>query len=351
MFRISIRVLFFCAAFLASSLYCWADNPAWLDPSSRAIRYPADSYYVGIWSQDIDGGSTEEATRRAVENARHELVRSINSEIHLHTSGSIETVDSDTGYSETESFSQSTSESVHAMLVNTSSETFLHPDHKLVSAFVYISKRDLHEYNVSQVEKRLTDIRSAFSDVKRLFQSGEKKEAHRQSLSLPALFDGIDPHLQAINSIGIDRDRHSYFTSAFASLRSDISRFISESDREVTVFIKSDESIGTRRVDIISALLKRKISENGCQIVDSPDGADYLLSVSATTRRSSLPATDVIYVFADADIVLTNIARNKHLFQTQISCKGGGLNIDKASRKALGNVGKEIVESLIDKIK
>lgn len=339
------------AAMLLVTIFCSAGNPSWLDPQSRALKFPADTYYTGVWAQELGADSPEIASRKALESARKELIRSISSEINMSTSSSIESRDTDSGYYESESFRQTATETTHAFLVNTSSETFLHPDKTIVTAFVYISKVDLDNFNVSSVEKRISDIRSSFDEVKRMYESGEKKKAHRQSLSLPALFSGIDKNLTMINNIGLSREKYMDYSATLSSLRSDIDRFISKSDHALAVFIQTDEKIGSRRVNIISGHLKKQLSENGCQVVDSSDGADYILSVSASTRESSANSDDIVYAYADVDIQLTNVAQDKHLFQSQFSRKGGGLNIDKASRKALNNVCKEIGQSIIDKIK
>lgn len=330
---------------------CQATEPVWLNPTTRARQFQAEDYYSGSWTQKVLKRDVDQATRDAVESARKELVRSIKSEIHLHTASRIETLDNDKGYSESEQFMQTAYENSSAMLVNACSETYIHPDKSMVSAFVYISKRDMNEYSIVEVEKGVKEVEAKFDRIKDMFNSGEKKLAYDESLLLKEKLSKIDLHLDMINCIGLDRAKYSSLSGLVTSLQNSVARFISDSDQAVRVYVMADERVGTRKVGFITGMLKEALTTNGCQIVDSPDDADYMLELTASTRKSSNGSGDVVYAYADVDTSLTNLRQNKRLYETQISKKGGALSFEKASRKALDSAGKELKQAIVEKLK
>lgn len=343
--------LCFVVAALCALADCQATEPVWLNPTTRARQFPAEDYYFGTWTQKVSKRNVDQATRDAMEAARNQLVRSINSEINLYTSSRIEMSDGDKGHSESEQFLQTATENSSALLVNTVSETYLHPDKSMVSVFMYISKSELNEYNISEVEKCIVEIEAKLAYIKQMFNNGEKKQAHDESLLLQERLSKMNLHLDMINCIGLDRAKYSALSTSVTSLRNNLDRFVSESDQAVRVYVDANEKIGTRKTNFITGMLKEALTGNGCQIVDSSDDADYLLELSATTRESSKSSGDVVYAFADVDVSLTNIKQNKRLYESQISKKGGGLNFEKASRKALDKAGQELKQSIIEKLK
>ena len=100
--------------------------------------------------------------------------------------------------------------------------------------------------------------------------------------------------------------------------------------------------------------IKGDLSASGCNFVDDPDSADYVIYIDASSREYNTAVTGNVtsyYSFVDASIAIDKVATNQRIFEDEISVKGSHtLSYDEAGRDGYKKVRKEISNILKENI-
>lgn len=101
--------------------------------------------------------------------------------------------------------------------------------------------------------------------------------------------------------------------------------------------------------------IKGELSASGCNFVDDPNQADYVIYIDAASReynQVSNPGGNAYFSYVDASIAIDKKATGQRIFEDEISVKGSHtLSYDEAGRDGFRKISKEISEMLKENIK
>lgn len=101
--------------------------------------------------------------------------------------------------------------------------------------------------------------------------------------------------------------------------------------------------------------IKGELSASGCNFVDDPNQADYVIYIDASSReynQVSNPGGNAYFSYVDASIAIDKKATGQRIFEDEISVKGSHtLSYDEAGRDGFRKISKEISEMLKENIK
>lgn len=101
--------------------------------------------------------------------------------------------------------------------------------------------------------------------------------------------------------------------------------------------------------------VKGDLSASGCNFVDDPDSADYVIYIEASSREYNTVVTGNVtayFSYVDAAVSIDKVATKQRIFEDEISVKGSHtLSFDEAGRDGYKKIRKEISAMLKENIK
>ena len=101
--------------------------------------------------------------------------------------------------------------------------------------------------------------------------------------------------------------------------------------------------------------VKGELSATGCNFVDDPTAADYIIRIDASAREYNKMNTtggSAYFTYVDAAVAIDKNATGQRIFEDEISVKGSHtLGFEEAARDGYKKVSKEISNLLKENIK
>lgn len=116
-----------------------------------------------------------------------------------------------------------------------------------------------------------------------------------------------------------------------------------------TYYVKSDESIDRRPVDIktIEPAIKNRLVDKGYHFVNGKPDADYVIFIKAATTTGS-GYQGIYYSYVDATLSVVDAATGDEIFKTSVEqVKGAGGNSKKAGKKAMSLASEKLTDKLM----
>lgn len=337
----------------ATALTAYASAP-WCSESYRKNHFPADEYYTSYYSLALEPGqSRADCLDRTVTAARSLLAQSIYSEVTASTQSTIQAVTADGQYSERETFVNSFSSDASAHLVNVHTEQDYDEASSTAHAFAYVKRADILQYYRSRIRTGLADISAAVEHVGKLTEGrfiAEARQKHAETAAkLPAVqfyigeLTKIDPALQSeALTFGAEAEAlEQRLTEQAATLGHGLNVHLSVTN--------SDNDSG-RDTYALGKRCTGTLSQQGCNFVADPATADFVITITYSTRTSSQSGS-AWFAFADVDVEMVRTRDGVALYQDSLSVKGGGGTEDKAHRKAVEQSVDKLCRAMLEHLK
>lgn len=329
--------------------FCASAQSPWTESSYREAAFPTSTYYVSYFHL-LNDSNLDDCVSKTLLGAQSMLANSIYSEVSSVSHSSVSASNLDGKYTENETFVNEFSTAASAQLVNVHFDHCYDKASNTVHAIAYVKKQDLSDFCENKLNSGLSTLVGKLNSLDDFISKGYKMEA--KSLAAEALEDiRIYPlFLSQLITVGLSRRNPDEYCKELELISKRILQYKADLDHCLSVHICAKNSSTLVKGEILSSKCKGLLSDNGCSFVDTPEKADFVISLDYDTRTSSY--TEVGY-FAFADINLT-IKRNRDdtlIFDDLLSIKGGAGTEEKAHRKAIDQSAKSICDKVLTSIK
>lgn len=319
----------------------------WADASFRKINYPSDRFYVSYYELHNEDNDMNACISKTVAAAQSKLANEIYSEVSSVSVSRVEMLNQDSGYSETESFFNEFSSAASARLVNVHIDQDYDRQTATARAIAYVSKEDLAEFCEAKVVAGINSVKSKIDNIDRLVGSGYKSEAKAILDESIHVLQSISVFLSQLTAVRPDKVSQTDFVRQLEALSGKCMTLKSDLKQAIAIFVDARLSSAIVRNHPLAGKCKGILAKSGCNPVDSPEKADYIIRIDCETRTSSGNG-DLWYAFADISMSVERIRDRKVIYDDAISVKGGGGTEERAHRKALDYSPDEICEHIIN---
>lgn len=321
--------------------------PIWLDNDIRNLQYSQDKYYSGFAEISINQDETYENTiNRAKQRAIGELSEKIRVTIHsLKTQIDVSIGGSDIEEQIRSQFSSVIQTGSQTEVTGINIDSWYNEKNHTAYAFAYVSKADLENYYKSNLFMNLTQVEGLMKTANDLVIVGEKAKARGQCELAKPLFDKIRWAQDMITAIDPNSSPEDLLLTKTETMQNLLTQMQAQLAQSVYVYVEDNEDLFNKQVNIVANQLKAELAKNGCSFVENQEQADFKLKITVSTRHSSYD-DGIVFCFADAQVELYDIHKQKIVYSDEIAQKGGGISQDKAGRKAMADVVLIISEKL-----
>jgi hypothetical protein len=324
--------------------------PRWANSQWRESAFPQSAYFTGFVSEFATPGEAEDKAKVRLENeAKRKLLESIRVKVQSDQTMVDQSVEANGALAQAyASYSSVVSTSSDAELVGLKAEAYYDRRNDIFYAFAYANKNELTEYYKVGVSVAVQKIETAMRSARQQESNGSKGRAKKLYEAAQPLFAELE--LAQALLIAVGSDEGSIQTAQSLALKSELTAALARVQGAIAVYISSTEWNFDQRVRLLEPKLKAELAERGYSFVDSRQGADWLLTIEAATRKGS-ETNGVCMAYLDAEISIVEQRTGKEIYGNVFTdLKGGGLDYKTAGRKAydsgLQNIADEIVKSI-----
>lgn len=331
----------------ALPLFLLGQKPVWTFSSERENNYPANLFYTGYMEGNVRAGETvEQAKNRALKDAQGMLSGKIRITIKTEATSSTNSVSSRQNERIDTEYRDKVQTATDVEIVGVHSEApYYDASTGIVYAFAYVSRKELSNYYRSDINLILSQVEGALQTAKELESAGEKSKARQQCEAAKPLLakvrasqDMLATVSPGISSEDLQQPRTEAINSYLAQMQAQLAQ-------AVFVYVVSNEFLFNTKVNIVANQLKAELAKSGCSFVDDARKADFKLSINVTTRHAN-DNGNFVFCYADTQVELYDIRKQKVVYSDEIAQKGGDISQEKAARRAMADVVKTIFGKL-----
>jgi hypothetical protein len=323
-------------------LVAFSQKPSWVTGMGRDDGFPSTHYLMGFAINE--GKETPLFIKTLKASAKSELIESIIVSVHsakqLHTSEQHGEVSED--------YIATTSSFADADINGLKIEYYYDNKAQTGYAFAYANKNEVKGYYKANISFLIQKVEVAIGNAVQMEQEN-KGRARKMYEKINPFFKELDFAQNLLIAIE-GKENETQQIAKSLSLKADITNAIARLQSAVVVYMQSQEKNFDKTVHLLEPKLKAELSKQGCSFTSTREIADWLLTIDATTREGS--EMEGIYIaFLDATITLVERKTNKEIYANNFTgLKGGGIDYEKAGRKAYDNGLQKITNEIIRSI-
>lgn len=308
------------------------------------IKYTSDAYF-----HDIESASSKQ---NALDMSRTNLARQIQVKVQEQSQIDKQAVNGKTSvlYSSQKNFSTDVDMDLAQTLsyYDTGSSNYY--------VITYINKAEACNYYENDVKMFISNVNNIITIADNYTNTGFKSKAKEELQRALDMFDGrIGKPFFWLNVFGLDEDEIRHYLNKVNKLEQTVKSKLADLEYGTTYCIVCTADNFGRKYSKLTNEIKGDLSESGCNFVDDPNTADYVIYIDASAREYNKVVTGNVtayYSFVDAAIAIDKVATNQRIFEDEISLKGSHtLSFDEAGRDGYKKIRKEISKMLKENIK
>ena len=333
--------------FMASLTILGQGKPLWTWASEREDNYPQKFFFTGYIEGNVRvGESIDQAKNRLQKDAQALLSEEIRVTVKSQTvSQTVSTTTNQTERLDSKFMSNVQTVTVVEIAGMHSELPYYDKETGIVFAFAYVNKEELANYYKGNLNMNLLQAEGLLKTAQDLEIAAEKVKALQQCEAVKPLLDRVRSAQDMLIVIDVNTSFDGLQQIKTESLHNLLIQMLARLAQGVYVYVEGNEDLFNTKVNIVENQLKAKLAENGCSFVETPECADFKLKINVSTRHSSYD-DGIVFCFADAQVELYNIHKQKLVYRNEIAQKGGGSSQDRAGRKAMTDVVPKILEKL-----
>ncbi len=340
-----MRFLTLLLIFLSVFFSVKSQQPEWIVSSTRELLYPSSKYYTGYSLREV-GTDTGKALSKATDDALEDLSRSISSIVESSSELKLSTYDNGKDYHETESLNSQTSIQANSRLADVGKQVYIDTKTSKIHVLVYVEKKKLISYYESMVSLIHNECRSLLKEAVESIDLGNKPRAVQLKPILDKKIASIR-NLQKVMTDVTQKLPDTRFLEDLENESGNLSRMISKG---VVIFAERMKDTNLEDSNFVIDKMKGNLSQQGCTFTDKPEDADFIISISASTRSGSV-FDEVYHNFADVRINIINKRKDAVIYEDVLTTKGSAVSNIAASRKSLENSISKLTKNIITILK
>lgn len=303
-------------------LFCYSassQTPAWIDPSTRAQKYPSGSYYSGIAYENIYGNNSADAIKRAESSARAEALSTILVSLRSSSEHSkfSQIINGDEEFSKiyrSETRIETAFDDVPGLKV----EHYVSGSQ--VTAFAYVRKLELMQYYDRKITSSLAKIETTLDNADQYVSRGEKIKA--RELAKTAVKNAAELENTQRILLAVDGSADIQM-SQYSALSKRLVKTISELKNATAIYLDCKATEGQKPYSALASDVKSSLSNLGVNFVNDKKSADWTITVNAEVARTnavSYGSSDTTYfVWIDGDLSVLKNATGQVVYSGSLS--------------------------------
>lgn len=319
---------------------------------SEWMRYTTDAYF-----HDIEHGSNSQNLSEAkfkndlLDLARTNLSKQIQVRVAEVSQMDKNVVDGRSSILYTSMRSVSTD--VDMQLAET--RTQFDPSSGKLYAIAYINKEDACNYYRNDIQMRISNLNNALSIADNYISAGFKAKAKTELQNALPLLEGAGKSFFWLNVFGMAEYQLHQYLDQVHQLEQTIKAKLAELEHGTTYCVVCNADNFGKKYSKLQNEVKGELSATGCNFVEEPAAADYVIRIEASSReynKISNAGGTAFFTYVDATIAIDKNVTGQRIFEDELSVKGSHtLNYEEAGRDGFKKVSKEISNLLKENIK
>lgn len=340
-------------------LFCYsasAQTPAWMDPSTRAQKYPTGSYYSGIAYESLSGTNRADAIKKAEVNARKEALSTILVSLHgVTTRSEVSVMVNDDEELSDIYKSETRIETAFDDVPGLKVEHYVSGSQ--VTAFAYVRKLELMQYYDRKITSSLAKIETTLDNADQYVSRGEKIKA--RELAKTAVKNAAELENAQRILLAVDGSADIQM-SQYSALSKRLVKTISELKNATSIYLECKAFESNKPYTSLANDLKTSLSKLGVNFVNDKKSADWTITVNADVARTN-NIYSTYFVWIDGDVSVLKSATGHVVYSGSLSdlesghpdgIKGGHTtDYHYAARAAYKEVSRILSEKLSELIK
>ena len=220
---------------------------------------------------------------------------------------------------------------------------------------VYINKEEACRYYENEVNMLLSQINNSITIADNYITTGFKSKAQAELNNALKFFDKSAELFFWLNVYGMPDYRLQQYNEQLNQKEQIVKSKLGELEYGTTYCVVCNADNFGRKYFKLTNEIKGDLSESGCNFVDDPTAADYVIYIDASAReynKSVMGNTTAYFTYVDAAIAIDKVATKQRIFEDEISVKGSHtMSFDEAGRDGYKKIRKEISAMLKENIK
>ena len=220
---------------------------------------------------------------------------------------------------------------------------------------VYINKEEACRYYENDVNMLLSQIDNSITIADNYITTGFKSKAQTELNNALSLFDKSADLFFWLNVYGMPEYHLRQYSEQLNQKEQTVKSKLGELEYGTTYCVVCNADNFGRKYYKLTNEIKGDLSESGCNFVDDPDAADYVIYINASSREYNTVLTGnttAYFSYVDASISIDKVATSQRIFEDEISVKGSHtLSFEEAGRDGYRKIRKEISKMLKENIK
>lgn len=219
----------------------------------------------------------------------------------------------------------------------------------------YINKEEACTYYENEIKMLITNTGNHIAIADNYINTGFKSKAKEELQKSLALFDQAGKPFFWLNVFGLDEGKITQYLNKLNNNEQTVKSKLADLEYGTTYCVICNADNFGKNYQKLQNEIKGELSASGCNFVDDPDQADYVIYIDASSREYnyvSNPGGNAYFAYVDASIAIDKKATGQRIFEDEISVKGSHtLNYTEAGRDGFKKISKEISEMLKENIK
>lgn len=218
----------------------------------------------------------------------------------------------------------------------------------------YINKEEACNYYRKELQMLLSNVDQALEMAKNYINTGFKTKAKDELGKALPLFEQTSEPFFWFNVFGMDESQMSHYLDQVHQKEQSVKAKLAELEHGVTYCVVCRADNFGKNYPKLKNELKGELSKMGCNFVDEPENADYVIHIEASTREYNQMSTtngSAYFGYVDATIVIDKNATGQRIYEDEISVKGSHtISFEEAGRDGYKRISKEISNLLKENI-
>lgn len=216
---------------------------------------------------------------------------------------------------------------------------------------VFIDKTAAATYYENEVKMLISNVDNTLSVASNYVASGFKQKAKTELQTAQKLFDGAAKPFFWLNVFGLDNVRLHSYLDAVHSREQSVKQMLAELEYGTTYCVVCQADLFGNSYTKLAGEVKGALAAQGCNFVDDPAKADYVIRINASARKYNT-FQGAYFTYIDAAVSIDKTATGQRIFEDETSVKGSHtLGYDEAARDGYKKTSKEITKMLKENIK
>ena len=221
-------------------------------------------------------------------------------------------------------------------------------------AIAFINKVEACNYYKNELERLISKVNNAIDIADNQIRNGFKSKAKEELKNVLPVFEQMDEPFFWLNVFGLSSVQIQYYVGQVNSSEQTVKAKIADLEHGTTYCVLCDADCFGKEYPNLQKDVKGQLSRMGCNFVDEPEKADFIIRISSSTReynKANFGNSTMYVIYVDAVIVVDKNATGQRVYEDEISIKGSHtLGFEEAARDGYRNAGKEIGKVLKENI-